>query len=107
MRCSFLGAVTRRWRRLLLRRSYELLSQITVGSDAARLPPLLAAIIGTLAPHAPSPSHGAAEAAVATLSAGRFVDAVAPLGVLQLALVRWTAPIGAALPRATTSGGGR
>ena len=106
-RWPFLGAVTRRWWRLHLRRSYELLSQIAVGSDAARLPPLLTAIIGTLAPHAPSPSHGAAATAVAALSAGRLVDAVATLGVLQLALVRWTAPIGAALPRATTSGGGR
>ena len=82
---------------------------IAVGGDAARLPPLLTAIIGMLAPHAPSPSHGAAAAAVAALSAGRLVDAFAPLGVLQLALVRWTAPIGSALPlpRATTSGGGR
>ena len=84
-----------------------MLSQIAVGSNAARLAPLLTAIIGTLAPYAPSPSHGAAAAAVAALSAGRFVGAYAPLGVLQLTLVRWTAPIGAVLPRATTSGGGR
>ena len=83
-----------RWLRRLHRRSYELLSQIVVGSGAARLPPLLAVIIGALAlaPHAPppltpssaSPSHGAAAAAAAALSAGRFVDAVAPLGILQV-----------------------